>query len=183
MSWIFGIIGAHNFNLESYLKNHNLLYAFRSEKLSVFAGGLKQNIFYEKLNDSSGWLVCGIGIERNREKYCFADFSSWKSYVSKLQEDNNFGQLNGHYAGIKWKEGEVFFFNDILGIRDLFFLKEKSFTAFSTRPDFFLTLGHKFEPDLKELSGYWLLAFPLTTNSIFKYIERLGPGEIYFLRK
>ncbi|MGE5812188.1 MAG: hypothetical protein ACM339_11840, partial [Ignavibacteria bacterium] len=176
MSWIFGVIGNQNFNLESFLKDRDLQFSFHSEKLSVFSGGLRENIFYKKQDESSGWIVCGIGIEKYKEEYCFTNLGSWESYIAGEKDGK---VLNGHYAGIKWKDGGILFFNDKLGIRDFYFLREKNFTAFSTRPDFFMALNHKFELNLKELSGYWLLTFPLTTNSIFKNIERLGPGGKY----
>jgi hypothetical protein len=173
MSWIFGISGVNNNLSEKSFTDKNLLFSFQSENLKIFAGGFKENVFFERINESSGWVVCGIGILRDNSNYRFMDSKNWRKF---LLEEPTPGKLDGHFISVTWNNDGIKFFNDKLGIRELYILKSENFVAFSTRPDFFSLLNHKYEINFNELSGYWLLSFPLSTKCLFKKIIRLGQG-------
>jgi hypothetical protein len=174
MSWLFGIAGNYAGSIDKDLIKENLLFSFQSENLKLFVGGLKENVFYEKTSDTEGWAMCGIGIKKAGNKYRFMAFDDWKE--STLKDGEDYGKLDGHFIFLKWNNNEITFFNDRLGLRDLYLLKNKHFTAFSTRLDYFTFLNHKSEINIEELSTYWLLSFPASTNSLLREVIRLGPG-------
>jgi len=174
MSWLFGISGNYNGLEEKAFTNKNLLFSFQSQNLKIFVGGLKENVFYEKINESEGWVVCGIGIKKNQSNYRFMDFNDWKEFLSK--EEKNTEELNGHFIIVRWSNNGIKFFNDKLGVRELYILRDKYLTLFSTRLDFFSFLNHRFEINFEEVGSYWLLSFPPSNNSLFKRIVRLSPG-------
>jgi hypothetical protein len=173
VSWLFGISGIYENSLEKHFVDKNLLFSFQNQNLKIFLGGLKENVFCQKNSESSGWAVCGVGIQKKLSGYSFMDSSDWKEFFSCNESSEN---LDGHFIVIEWNNKEINFFNDKLGLRELYILKAKDFIAFSTRLDFFSFINHKFEIDYEELGGYWLLSFPILFNCVFKGIVRLGPG-------
>lgn len=173
MSWLFGISGVYENSFEKYFVSKNLLFSFQTQNIKIFAGGHKENVFYQKNSESSGWAVCGVGIQKKLSGYRFMDSNSWKEFFS---EEKNPDELDGHFVAIKWNDKEINLFNDKLGLRELYILKAKGFIAFSTRLDFFTFIKNKFEISYEELGGYWLLSFPVLFNCLLKDIIRLGPG-------
>jgi asparagine synthetase B (glutamine-hydrolysing) len=174
MSWLFGIYGKRDSSIEKQFAKNNPYFTFETENLLILTGGLRENIFFEKIDEDSGWIVCGIGIQNEQSIPHFMDSIDWKKLLSVNARCDN--ELDGHFIVAKWNKYKLQFFNDKLGIRDLFFLQEKSFTSFSTRPDFFKYFNHNFEINFSQFSGDWNLSFPLSINSMFKEIKRLGHG-------
>jgi hypothetical protein len=173
VSWLFGISGIYENSLERYFANKSLLFSFQNHDLKIFAGGLKENVSCQKRSESSGWAVSGVGIQKKLSGYSFMKPDDWKEFFSANKSSEN---LDGHFVAIKWNDKGINFFNDKLGLRELYILKGKDFITFSTRLDFFSFIDYKFKINFGELGAYWLLSFPIFYNSVFEGIIRLGPG-------
>ena len=84
MSWIIGIKGHAGDAVRG--KIASLLPAeYRQAKtigLEVFGGGLSETTCFEKAaDDSSGFFVCGIGIETENDQTKFMDWNDWQKIM------------------------------------------------------------------------------------------------------
>jgi len=120
------------------------------------------------------FVVCGIGISAEGNKILNTD--DWKIILSN--STSNIAKLNGHFAAVSFDENKIILFNDTLGLREIYYFKNKNVIYFSTRLDFLSQLTKNCEPNIKTLSSSWLLTNHFGYGSLIKNIERLAPGGL-----
>ncbi len=152
----------------------NPLLEFQHGPLMLLAGGIKETCKY-RANSSEVWAVCGSGIEQGEQGYQFMGTDHW---ASRLSPSLNIHSLEGQFAGIRYQNDEVTLFTDRIGSRDLWYCTLGDATVFSTRADWLARLSGNSEIDLNGFGGRWLFYYQVSTASIIKHIERLGPGAM-----
>src|ERR1017187_1022 len=174
MSWMLGALGPRSPEMEATLKNiaARPLFQHHGERLFLLAGGIPDTC---KSNATEGcaWVVCGLGIERAGTSFRFLTTEDWDG---RLNGRTDIHLLEGQFAGVSYSNGEVTLFTDLIGSRDLYFTIFQGVTLFSTRVDWLARLTGTTEINLAEFGGRWLFFYQLSTRSIIKNIERLGPG-------
>ncbi|MFI5202155.1 MAG: asparagine synthase-related protein [Candidatus Kapaibacterium sp.] len=174
MSWILGAHGLHSPDHASSLRKIASLplFEYHDAGMSILAGGIPETCAFGK-TDGGAWTVCGLGIERAPDGFRLLDTRDWHE---RLEQEGNLQKLEGQFAGIHYRNGELTLFTDRIGSRDLYFTSLPGVTLFSTRLDWLARLSRKDELDLHEFGGRWLFFYQLSTGSIIKNIIRLGPG-------
>ncbi len=178
MSWFIGYTGKNNPILDNYISSIDFgeKNKINREDLNLFYGGKQENLTYIFNSDSTGCIICGIPIypeegEQKFTKQCNPD--NWLN-IDGINSKN----INGHFAGIKWGRKLITFFNDQLGLRDIFFLKYDSNYLFSTRLDWTARFNRKNSVNIEEFSTSWILPHQISWGCPIKNIIRLGPGGI-----
>ena len=184
MSWFIGYTGKKNPILGQYISSLNLesTKEIKTENLSLIFGGKKENLFYNINPDSTGWIVSGIPIHFEGCNSRFIKIN----YLEKILSDTelNLKDINGHFAGIKWDKEKVTFFNDQLGLRDIYYLQFNSNFLFSTRMDWAAKFNKFNQIDFENFSTNWILPHQISWESIIKNAEKLKPGQtIIILRE
>ena len=174
MSWILGAYGRISPELEQRIRKmgQNPLLEFQHGPMMLLAGGIQETCKYQA-SSSDVWAVCGSGIEQNEHGFRFMERENW---ASRLSPPLNIHSLEGQFAGISYQNGELTLFTDRIGSRDLWYCVVGDATLFSTRADWLARLSGNNELDLDGFGGRWLFYYQVSTGSILKNIERLGPG-------
>ena len=182
MGWIFGIIGKYSESDEqTFNKIHsNPLHIKKQNSIYLAAGGIKETCLCGNFNDLSteysGWVISGVGINFWNDQFSFMTQKDWAEVL--VNKNPVLQNLDGHFVAVKWKENKAICFTDQLGLRNLYLLQNKYFTAFSTRLDWLSKLSDKCDIDLETFGERWLLINQLSYNSILKNTKRLTQGGI-----
>lgn len=153
--------------------NSPILFEYSSKNIRVFAGGNKNNLFFNassKQNEKQGWIVSGIGLKSNGVGSTIFKKEDWSEHLDIL---NN---IDGHFVAAKWNEERIVFESDPLGLRDIYVSESKSNIIFTTRVDW-LAKCHKLEINFNEFGSRWLLFNQITNNSVFQGVERIVSGK------
>jgi hypothetical protein len=162
MSGFLGYTGSNNPKLENYIKSVlpegytpcikdkiQFWYSRQGINLSYFDNGTETGI--------------ASGIILQEQKDCFPLTSP------DIRPE-------GHYACLLIKNDTVYLFNDLHGLRDIYYIKDNNSILFSTRIDFITPFLENAEVNLEELSSVWLLPHQLVPGTKIKNISKLGPG-------
>ena len=176
MSWFIGYTGNHNPVLEEYISSLQLnkIKIFRNNSLNLICGGKVENLSYNLDKPAKGWIVCGVPIYIKEDEAKLIEKEGWDNLLPK--EELNVKDIDGHFAGVYWNSDEIIFFNDQLGLREIYFLKLNSNYFFSTRMDWAAKFNRKNEINIDEFSTSWLLTHKITWQNIIKNITQLGPS-------
>lgn len=118
------------------------------------------------------FIISGVGIN-NSQQDGFISKEGWKNVLIK----RNFqSKINGHFAGCLINDNEIICFNDILGLREVFYLITKDGFIISSRIDLFKYLIDDLKPSLNYIAGHWLTSMPLFYEAAIKNVKRLTPG-------
>ncbi len=181
MSWLFSIIG--NFNENDVAKAKTLLpesgiCTIEHGKYLFLSGGHNRTCFSgEYLTDKQKtcWTAVGQGIAQNSSSYRFMNKAEWEIFLQ--YEKRDLKSLNGHFACGKINSEKAVFFNDTLGIRELFFAQKDDLFFVSTRLDLISKFTGFNEIDYSAFSSGWLLENRISTDSVIKKIRRLTAGS------
>ena len=136
MSWIFGSSARteNQFDLNYFKSIHSFShFTYTNDHLYIAAGGNSRTCFYNQNENNSGWIACGVGLKSTEGTTQIYTSDNWTNLFCKdILPDEEF---NGHYAALKWNEGEIKLYTDILGLRDFYVAKTNKFIYFSTRID------------------------------------------------
>jgi hypothetical protein len=178
MSWFIGYTGDHNPVLEEYLSSLKLdkISEIKKDNFKIICGGIVENLFYNFDQTEKVWIVSGIPIYTKDDKPKFMQKDDLEKLLSK--EELNVKDIDGHFAGGYWNNGEIVFFNDQLGLRDIYFLKLNSNYFFSTRLDWVVKFKKENEINIDGFSTNWLLPHQISFGNLIKNVTRLGPGGI-----
>jgi hypothetical protein len=124
--------------------------------------------FYD--DDGNLNIITGTGLDNNLKLLTEND---WKNI---LQNETDHLDLNGHYLVIKVGSDEVTFYNDQLGLREVYFYENNGNLLFSTRLDWIIKLIEAPELDYNFLCSFWSFENPLTERTFCQGIKLLGPG-------
>lgn len=158
MSWFYCEVG-QNLNGQIQLKNE-IGKEIKEDGFYLFVGGKTNSQIYSDNKKTSVYV--GVPI---------FDDNGHKKLLSHETSENDIPQ-NGHYVRLSYNQKNLIIQNDTLGLREVFFTKQRNNYIFSTRIDL---LPNK-ELNLHNFSSLWLTNFQLKNNSIFNNINRLGPG-------
>lgn len=153
--------------------NSPILFEYSSKKIKIFAGGNKDNLFFNsssKHNEKQGWVVSGIGLKSNNVGNTIFKKEDWSDHLDIL---NN---IDGHFVAVKWNEERIIFESDPLGLRDIYISESKSNIIFTTRVDW-LAKSHELKINFNEFGSRWLLFNQITDNSVFHGVERIVSGK------
>jgi hypothetical protein len=168
MSWIFGYFGNHSNRQVSSLEKS--LHSFKDSNLLLFAGGNNQTCFLKSNSVDSCWAVVGVGLETSMNGYKVLDEKNWGNILTSPKID--ISKINGHFVAVKYYNGELKFFTDELGLRDIHIVKLPQGFGFSTRIDW-LKFFINPEIDLREFGSRWLLQNQVSKNSNIINVNRL----------
>jgi hypothetical protein len=184
MGWIFGFIGEQ---VSTQLQNKLVsihpqpLFQHQSSSLYLAAGGIPQTCLFERTiqtdqSGESGWVVVGLGIQRNNLTCKFLDRVNWGTILNTNVPD--LSTLDGHYIALRWNGNQIEFYSDQLGMRTIYFTSVEGGVAFSTRLDWLTKLRIDNQLDFNEFGSQWLTFNHLSYESFIKGIQRLGPGGV-----
>ncbi len=175
MSWFIGYTGKDNPILNEYILSLNLGQdEVTNENLKLVCSAKGKNISFSFNDDSSGWIISGMSISIEENK--FIKKHEWEELLSK--KHFNLKNIDGHFAGLKWDNEKIIFFNDQLGLRDIYFLKVNSNYLFSTRLDWIAKFNNENKINFNEFSTNWLLPHQISWQSIIDDVIMLNPGGI-----
>ncbi len=168
MSWIFGYFG--NVSIRKINSPEISHHSFKDSNLILFVGGNKQTSFLRSNQLNSCWAVAGVGLVSSESNYKVLEENGWNNLLASTKVDLT--SVNGHFVIVKYIDGELKFFTDELGLREIYVVKLPDGYGFSTRIDW---LKHFLNPeiDLKEFGSRWLLQNQISQNSIIKNVSRL----------
>lgn len=171
MSSFFVIINKNH----SSAKDHSHLFLGYSKEMSnnieIYYKGYKDTLLFSFVGEKK-FIISGLGIQNsNQPKFLLK--SDWEKIL-----DNNVSrvnQLDGHFAGSLIEGGQVYCFNDKLGLREIYYYDDEEVICISTRVDLFNRL---FNLTLSEayLAGQWLTTCPPFFVSPYNEVKRLQPG-------
>lgn len=177
MSWIFGVLGnskaVNKPTLNRFLPKADV--CVQTEHLLLLCGGNAQTHFFDHKNETHGWCVVGLGINRSLTPYTLMQQGDWQQLLQQKEPDT--AHLGGHWLILKWQNDHLFCQSDPLGLRNLYFTRlNTEHTLFSTRADWLARCNPKVEIDYKKFSSQWLISNRLTGDSALTEVERLSAG-------
>jgi hypothetical protein len=150
-------------------------YHLRLGSFEVRAGGPEQTcIFHSDEPSQTGFVVCGAGLVDDGNRVRLMGPTDWMQRLSS--KTINLDSLDGHFACVVWDKGNVRFFNDQLGIREIFFLSSSDSFILSTQLNWLSETLSERILDTSSFGGKWYLYIQSDHNSPIQEINRLGPG-------
>jgi len=172
MSWIFGYYGnVSNREINPPVTPHH---SFKDSNLILFIGGNQQTSFLKSNQLNSCWAVTGVGLVSSESNYKLLDENNWNNLLSSTKVD--LSPVNGHFVVVKYSDGELNFFTDELGLREIHIVKLSDGYGFTTRIDWLKYFTNP-EIDLGEFGSRWLLQNQISQKSIIKNVYRLVRGN------
>lgn len=120
------------------------------------------------------FIISGVGIH-NSQQGGFISKDEWKNI---LLEKNFQCKINGHFAGCIIDDNKISCFNDVLGLREVYYLITNDGFIISSRIDLFKNLINDLEPSINYIAGHWLTSMPLFYETAIKSVKRLIPGSL-----
>ncbi len=181
MSWLYAIVHTGNGNKAASPRqavHGEPIHVVHSSKLYLAIGGNPDTCFYgSEPGTDRGWAVTGIGIRTSTDSRILEQ-TDWQVLMAG---DLPQSSLDGHYVAVRWDEGKVECFTDLLGLRTLFFGKMDGAICLSTRLDWVAKTTGRSEIDFASFGSKWLMFNQLECESCISGIERLGPcGHVVF---
>ncbi len=139
---------------------------------SVFYKENKETLVYS-FNSEQNFIISGLGINK-KGNAGFISEKEWKRFIGN--PDEFITELNGHFAGCIFHENKLICFNDILGLRDLYYFQTKDFSIISSSYSNFKELDVNLNISNDYLAGMWQTSIPPFYKTPFNEVKRLGPG-------
>lgn len=172
MSWIFGFSG--NLSEQKKLSLSSIyplpLIKIDRPRLFIAAGGTEFTCSYSA---EMKWIVIGIGIEMENENSRLMLKNNWEKRIT----ENSFRDPHGHYLLIKWDDETINFYSDPIGLRTIYFYKDKTGIYFSSNLEWIISVMGKVEIDFKEFGSRWMTYNQLSNNSFIYDVEKLPPAS------
>ncbi len=172
MSWFFIRYGSST--LRDLPRLPVTQYEYRTGDLLVLAGGPDTTCIFHSGIDGSGFVVCGAGLLDDGRRVHLMGVEDWKRYL--LRDNVDVSQLGGHFACVAWTNKSIRFFNDALGIREIFFNNSNEGLTLSTHTNWIAATQSANTLNTSAFGGKWCLYIQSDHGSPIKEIERLGPG-------
>lgn len=175
MSWIFGTIPQNGKNYTESLSriDNDKFLTHNTREVQFFAGGFEQNLFYSEQNK---WVVAGIGLTSNFQSSKILNYNDWYHLLKRKNFEDKLKELNGHFIIIKWSDNKVSFYSDVLGLREIYLLKNNNGVFFSTNATW-LSKFNDLELNFAEFGSRWMLFNQISDKSIFKNVVRVVAGK------
>jgi hypothetical protein len=175
MGCLFGYYGKNKNKAAKFAESLDIkkLYTLRKNKLFIVFGGIPETCIVND-NKESGWAVLGLGILLKDNYSKIMDKKEWEKVLN--EEDRLNKKINGHYILVKWKNNNISFISDPLGVRNLYYSDEKAEKIFSTRLDWITKFKKNCSIDFETFGSSWLTYNNLSYNPIIKDVKSTGPG-------
>ncbi|KAA3620362.1 MAG: hypothetical protein DWQ05_00015 [Calditrichaeota bacterium] len=151
------------------------LYELEIPHFHLRCAGLPETCLYHQLDEHSGFVVTGLGLNLKAEKCVPLATEHWIEILNV--NEPVLSHINGHFAIVLWDATHIRFFSDSLGLRTIYFRENGPGIHFSSRADWLNQMVDSTEINTNTFGSHWL-AFnglscdqALTTNS-----KRLGQG-------
>lgn len=172
MSWIFGFSG--NLNEQKKLSLSSLypspLITIDEPRLFIAAGGSE---FTCNFSVENKWIVLGVGINTNSKDFRLLSNIDWETRVT----GNSIIEPEGHFVVIKWSNEKINFFSDPIGLRTIYFFRDKTGVYFSSNLDWITSVMSKTEIDFKEFGSRWITYNQLSNTSFIYGVQKLPPAS------
>jgi len=175
MGCLFGYYGKNINKAANFAESLDIkkLYTLKKNNLFIVFGGIPETCIIND-NKKSGWAVLGLGILLKDNSSKIMDKKEWGKVLNEEEKLNK--KINGHYILVKWKNNNVSFISDPLGVRNLYYSDEKEEKIFSTRLDWITKFKKNCSIDFEIFGSSWLTYNNLSYNPIVKGIKSTGPG-------
>jgi hypothetical protein len=182
MGCLFGYHGKNVKKAAKFAESLDIktLYTLQKNNLFITFGGIPETCIVNK-NKESGWAVLGLGILLNDNGSKIMSKKEWEMALKEEEQLNK--KINGHYIVVKWKNNNISFISDPLGVRNLYYSDEKAEKVFSTRLDWITKFKKSCEIDFETFGSSWLTYNNLSYNPIIKGIKNTGPGGRILLKE
>ena len=178
MSWILGFVGQslsreRRARLDAFVKDP-LVKVFDSTYF-LAAGGIPETCIAGGLPEKRGhWCVIGTGVVIDDDQARILKPADW---LRRLQQPRpQFDTLGGGFVVLRVTAGRVEAFNDICGLRSLYWIRTRDGFLYSSRPEWLTALGGGLTIDWPTFGSHWLTYNQLSSRSLVGGLERLGPG-------
>ncbi len=173
MSWIFGFSG--NLNEQKKLSLSSIYpvpqIKIDNPRLFIAAGGTEFTCSYSA---DMKWIIIGVGIDMGIEHSRLMLKNDWEKKIP----GNSFRDPQGHYLLIKWDDEKINFYSDPIGLRTIYFYKDKTGVYFSSNLEWIVSVMNRVEIDFKEFGSRWMTYNQLSNNSFIFDVEKLPPASI-----
>ena len=182
MGCLFGYYGKNVNKAAKFAESLDIkkLYTLKRNNLFMIFGGIPETCIL-KDNKKSGWAVLGLGILLKNNYSKIMDKKEWGKVLNKEKKLNK--KINGHYILVKWKNNNISFISDPLGVRNLYYSDEKEEKIFSTRLDWLTKFKKNCSIDFETFGSSWLTYNSLSYDSLIKDIKSTGPGGRIFVNE
>ncbi len=183
MSWLFGTLqqgGIREEHIRDLRQSHaEPLFSFAAGGFYVAAGGLPETCLYAPPEPAEGrafgWIAVGVAIQKVGGSLRRMDRESWAAVLT--HKDPPLDRLDGHFAVVRWDASGVQLFTDSLGLRSLYYRPAKDGVVISSRAEWLSQAGGGLPIDYERFGSHWLQFNQLSTRSMVRGLERVGPGE------
>ena len=172
MSWIFGF--SDNLSEQKKLSISSLLkkplMKIDEPRLFIAAGG---NPLTCHFSVEKKWIVLGVGIETTERGSKVMLKNDWDQKICS----NTFREPQGHYVLIRWDSEKIDFHSDLIGLKTIYFFKDKTGIYFSSNLEWITSVMAKVEIDFKEFGSRWITFNQLSNKSFIYDIVKLPPAS------
>src|SRR5512146_899233 len=127
MSWIFGFSG--NLSEQKKLSLSSIypppILKIDKPRMFIAAGRNEYTLSYSA---EQRWIVTGLGIEIESDRSKMMLKQDWEKRIA----GNSVRDLHGHYLLVKWDDDKINFYSDPVGLRTIYFYKDKTGVYFSS---------------------------------------------------
>lgn len=172
MSWIFGFSG--NLSEQKKLSLSSIypppILKIDKPRMFIAAGGSGYTLNYSA---EQRWIVTGLGIEIDSDRSRMMLKQDWEKRIA----GNSLRDFQGHYLLVKWDDDKINFYSDPVGLRTIYFYKDKTGVYFSSNLDWIISIMGKIEIDFKEFGSRWMTFNQLSNNSFIYDVLKLPPAS------
>jgi len=174
MGCLFGYYGKDINKAAEFAESLDIktLHTLKRNNLFMIFGGIPETCIVKDKKES-GWAVLGLGILLNDNSSKIMDKDDWTKALKDKQLNK---KINGHYIVVKWKNNNISFISDPLGVRNLYYYDGKTEKVFSTRLDWIAKFKKNCPIDFEAFGSSWLTYNNLSYNPILKGIKSTAPG-------
>jgi hypothetical protein len=172
MSWFFLRWGSGKFDKAQRLPE--IKHEFQRDRLRVMAGGPELTCLFHQEDEQSGFVVCGAGLHDDGKRVRMMSVEDWRNWLAESARD--VAQLGGHFAVAQWTSAGVRFFNDALGLREIFYEESPDRLKLSTHLQPIAAARDINSLNARSFGGKWCLHIQSDHGSPINEVGRLGPA-------
>jgi hypothetical protein len=172
MSWIFGFSG--NLSEQKKLSLSSLYpepqFTIDEPRLFIAAGGNEFNCISSR---EGKWILLGTALGEANGNFRLLEKGDLDNRLAK----DSPGESGGHYLLIKWDNEKISFSNDTLGLRTIYFHRDKTGVYFSTNLEWIAAIMKKVEINYSEFGSRWIAFNQLSNDSFIYDVDKLPPAS------
>ncbi len=180
MSWLYGYLYKEApMGSPLLLTSQNLLLEKHFPRFDLYAGGISDTLYWMEISASEFLVVLGMPVICENGKCRYPDHQDW---LNCLGNEDEILKLDGHFAFVHYKQGNICWYNDSLGKRTIYFRENNKQLFFCSD----LSLLKAQEPtriDYYKYGAVWHAMYPPTqggyaplSESYYLDVLSLGTG-------